>query len=297
MAKRKRVTKSVLTRLYYNLNEPSCYTSAKTLYSTLKSRGYTVNLQQIERFLSKQLAHVLHKRTVNKFKRRSSAGVLYRIGMSVHSDLIDLNTIRQFNDNYAYIFVFIDGFSRFLVCVPTKSKTTDELLSVLERVLVEFKMPCTFLVSDSESALLSRKVQSFLKKIGIRHIVTRNEVKAYMAERVISTIMARVSRYFTSTNSLRWIDIIGKITKAYNNTKHRSLCNGRYAPAQVDAFNAFEIEQFLRRRNTKKFSHQTPTPKLLPVGQHVLITLKRTPFQKGILLQHCFNTKVDNFAF
>ena len=47
--------------------------------------------------------------------------------------------------------------------------------------------------------------------------------KASMVERFIRTFKTRLERFFTETNSVRWVDVYEKISEAINNTVNRSI--------------------------------------------------------------------------
>lgn len=58
-------------------------------------------------------------------------------------------------------------------------------------------------------------------------------------------------RYFERKNTSRWVDIIEKLTKSYNNSIHRSI--GR-TPASITEFNVRQVwlDQFSQPNETRK---------------------------------------------
>jgi len=73
-----------------------------------------------------------------------------------------------------------------------------------------------------------------LKREGIQFQVCKNpDVKCSVVERSHRTIRDRLYKYFTYKNSYRYIDVLPKFVKAYNNTIHSTT---GMAPSRVTNF-------------------------------------------------------------
>ena len=73
---------------------------------------------------------------------------------------------------------------------------------------------------DKEGSFLSKMVQDWLKTEKIKNYTTTAKVKAPNVERLIRTVRTALQRYFTYTNSWRWIDWLPKFLNTYNNRTH-----------------------------------------------------------------------------
>ena len=135
---------------------------------------------------------------------------------------MDMTSYKASNNEYKYVLVIIDIFSRYLWTRPLKTKRANEVKTALENVLKGNRKP-SFLRTDKGTEFLNSYVSHFLKENEIDHFVTQNETKANYAERVIKTLKSNISRYFTHHQSHEWTDVLSAFTDSYNKTYHRSI--------------------------------------------------------------------------
>ena len=65
------------------------------------------------------------------------------------------------------------------------------------------------LQTDKGSEFLNRSLQRLLKEYGVHHFVThKEETKASIVERFNRTLKARMWRYFTNNQTIRYIDAL-----------------------------------------------------------------------------------------
>ena len=95
-------------------------------------------------------------------------------------------------------------------------------------------------------------MQQVLKQNSINYRVVRNpDIKAAVVERFNRTLEGRLWRYFTHTNTYRYIDILQKIVDAYNNSWHSGT---KMVLAKVNLYNASKAYQNpAQRYNTPVF--------------------------------------------
>jgi hypothetical protein len=114
-----------------------------------------------------------------------------------------------------------------------------------------------------------------LKHENIQFQVCRNpDVKYARVERVQRTLRENIFKYFTYSNSHRYIDVLPKFVKSYNNTVHKIT---DMAPSKVTDSDVLAI---WKRINEKRSKIRAAKPKLR-VGQHVRIS-KKIRFTKGV---------------
>ncbi|VDH91049.1 Hypothetical predicted protein [Mytilus galloprovincialis] len=170
-------------------------------------------------------------------------------------DLMQVSNLSQWNSGYNFILVAIDCFSRRLWMQPSKSKKGVDIAKAFEKILQTAKVDK--IRSDVDGCFKSKVVQKLFKERGVRHFVTKNEIKANYAERVIQTIKNKFYRYFTKKRTYRYIDNLQKFVKSYNATPHRSL--NYIAPNDVTPENEADVwvQQYL---NKKKSPDKTSRP-------------------------------------
>jgi len=126
------------------------------------------------------------------------------------SDLLDVQNISKFNDNYKYLLTVIDVFSKSLNVVPLKSKTDQTVTSVFQCIFNDdkydkpHKQRPLALRTDKGKEFLNKIFQGMLKNEGILfQVCTNPDVKCSVVERVKRTLREKFNKYFTFKNSYR----------------------------------------------------------------------------------------------
>jgi hypothetical protein len=165
----------------------------------------------------------------------------------------------------------IDVFSKYAWSRPLKTKTGREVADAMETILEERK--CALLQGDKGAEWLNSTFQGMVKRYGIKFYTSENDdIKASVVERLNRTIKERMWRYFTHTNTRRYLDVLQDIMHSYNNTRHRSI---GMTPSQVDASNEQLVRNKLYPLKPKTYDYK------YDVGDTVRISVKRQPFDKS----------------
>ena len=164
-------------------------------------------------------------------------------------DLADLRSLKTYNDDNTYLLVVIDILSKFSWIEPIRNKTSNSVSTAFERILTqcEGQHPMLFQTGKGKE-FLGKEMQQVLKKNSIYYVVVRNpDIKAAVVVRFreFRTLKGRLWRYFTHTNTHRYIDILQKIVDAYNNSWHSGI---KMVPAKVNLYNAAKAYQNLAQR-------------------------------------------------
>lgn len=220
--------------IYYNLNHPLAYTG---------------NLKRLEKettvtkkWLESQPAYTLHKVVKRKFATRS-----YRVGGIDHqwqADLVDMQSLKKYNEGFAHILTAIDIFTRQAFAEPIKSKR--DVKQALEKIFKHRKP--MLLQTDQGTEFENKDIREFYKKYKIRQFSVKSPYKAAIVERFHRTLRGRMYRYFTKNGTQKWIDVLEKLVAAYNATPHKSLKNK--APNSITEKNEMEI--WLSRNSDEK---------------------------------------------
>ena len=141
------------------------------------------------------------------------------------ADLVDLSSLKKYNQPYRYLLTCIDIFSKFAWVVPMRDKTGHHMVQVFAKIFKERKPQN--LQTDDGTEFKNRVFQAFLKKQGVYFFTTKNETKASVVERFNRTIKSRMWKYFTSRNSNKYVGVIPKLVRDRKSTRlnssHRSL--------------------------------------------------------------------------
>lgn len=118
----------------------------------------------------------------------------------------------------------------------------------------------------------------FERKRSRLFFVTQNEdIKASIVERFNRTLKEKLCRYLTKKNTLRYVEVLQQMVRAYNRSYHRSI---KKAPADVYTTNQEEVWQTLYGQPPDTFNKQRAK---LKVGDRVRISKARRTFKKGYL--------------
>ena len=199
------------------------YHNPKTGYRGVNdlAKKTKINPKEVKEYLESQDVYTKHFRKVEKFPRRRffSPG----IDEIWQADIVFLEPKwAKDNDGYMYLNLIIDTFSKYLWCIPLKTKQADEVISSFETVFKQGRIPKS-IHSDKGAEYVSKKTQKLFDKYGIKWYTTNNETKAMIAERCALTLQQMMYKYLTDNNTNRWIDILDSLIENYNNSFHTSI--------------------------------------------------------------------------
>lgn len=248
--------------IYYDAAKPGSF-------GGIDSLNRVAGVKNAKDWLTSQETYTLHKPVRRKFKRRKT--ICVGIDHLWQIDLVDLSSLSRYNDAFRFLLTCVDCFSRFAWIKPVKNKSASSVTAAFTEILNDGRRP-TYVQSDKGSEFLNSTFQSLLKTHNISFYTSENDdIKCALVERFNRTIKTRMWRYFTYTNSLRYLDVLADLVKSYNDSVHSAI---KTSPSLVTAHNESE----LRRR--------TAVPKKKPkfdVGDRVRISQTRRQFKKGYL--------------
>ena len=267
----------ILNDLCYSLKSPASYGSAKTLFKHAKVKIPSINLREVQEWLSKQLSYSLHKPIARKFTTRPV--VVYSRDELWQMDLVDLSNISKWNKGYKFILVVIDVFSKFAWLIPLKSKEASNVKEGLVSLFSATKRRPAMIQTDKGKEFLNTLILSLLKEERIKLYYTFSERKASVVERLNRTMKSIMFKYFTKHDTKKYIDILPELVAKYNNSFHRSI---KMKPSEVDVGN--EPVVWMNLYDGRLFPRiESKNEKDLLIGDPVRISIERGPFRKGYL--------------
>jgi len=127
-----------------------------------------------------------------------------------------------------------------------------------------------------------------LKHDDIQFQVCKNpDVKCSVLERAHRTIRDRLYKYFTYKNTYKYIDVLPKFVKAYNDTVHSST---GMAPSRVTDSDILSIWKRMKERRLRIRAVRAK----FRAGQHVRISKEKMKFAKGG--EQNFSTEIFRIA-
>ena len=253
-----------LKKFYLDPKFPGSYSGAYKFYQEVKNIHPKVTLKKVNEFLKSQDAYTLHKRTRKPKFRRT---LVFKPRDLWQIDLLDMQKYSKENDEYRYICVIIDCFSRYVWVKPLKNKTGKATVKALALLLMNERPK--LIQADQGTEFFNRDVKRMLEAFGPKLYHTYTDKKAAIVERVQRTLRGRLGRLFTKRGNFKWIDKIDDIVTAYNNSYHRTI---KMKPADVDEEHIANIffNSLPNLKKTIKFSN----------GDRVRILIKKNQFAK-----------------
>lgn len=260
-----------MEQLYYTSSLPGSFGSAKNL-----SKYSQKNLKEVNDWLTTQDAYTLHKPVIKKFRRRKT--LVPCIDHLWQMDLADVTNISRYNDNYKFILICIDCFSRYAYAVPIKNKSAFEIKNAFASILQGTNARPTYVQTDKGREFVNAIFLSYLSENGIFHYTSENDdTKCSVVERFIRTLKTKMWRFFTFSKSFRFIEVLQMLVQSYNSSTHGTI---KMSPCDVSPQNE---QKLLRRQygprvltfNSKRWKYN--------IGDSVRIskTSKSDPFRKG----------------
>jgi hypothetical protein len=186
-----------------------------------------------------------------------------------------MQSIKEFNKNFAYILTCIDVLSKYGWARPLKTKSHGETADAFRDMITSSGRKPWRLFSDKGKEFLGYKFQNLLKENQITHILMENPVsKAANVERYNRTLKTRLWKHFSHKDTLQWLNILPKIVKSLNHTVSRVT---GVKPVDVNHENKLEIKNRAYPKLTPQKKHK------LKVGDLVRISVGRGAFEKGYL--------------
>lgn len=270
-AKPRRVA-HILKKIYTDLRNPASYSSPYKLYKAARKVHDGIRLEQVEEWLESQDTYTLYRRVPLRFTR---VPVITRgLGYQHQADLVDYAPLKRDNSGNTFLMTIIDCFSRFALAVPIKRKTGSQVAKALTLAWKTMKPPVKF-QTDEGKEFYNKDVGEVLKKHGVHHFSTYQEMKAQIAERFNGTLRRAMKMHMAENKSLRYIDYLPDFLYGYNHRPHSAIYP--YAPVEVTAQNEKSIHdlQYGEYLKSKK-----PHPKY-SIGDKVRIASYRGTFTKS----------------
>ena len=260
-----------LSQQYYRGECKGSYGGVDSLKRASKLKRSTV-----KNWLQSQDAYTLHKPVCYNFSRRRTI-----VGGRDHqwqADLIDMRALKKYNNKFTFVLMVIDVLSKYAWAVPLKNKTGQSLTDAFKKIFLTSGRKPFKLQSDKGSEFLNKTFLKFLTNQDVCFFTSENDdVKCSIVERLNRTIKARMWRYFTKKGGKRYVEILPKLMKSYNNSFHSSI---KRAPIEVDKDNEADVWETLYGNWTMK---EKDLLKRFEVGDRVRISKSRRNFRKGYL--------------
>lgn len=218
-------------------------------------------------------AFEVHRPVIKKFPKRKI--VTLGIDDLWAADLVIMIRYSKDNNGFKYMLNVIDTFSKYVWSEPLKTKSSLEVTKAFNKILRKAKAvghkPPNLLHTDKGREFVNRDFKDLLRRNNIKLYHTENEEKSAIIERFHRTLNEKMKIEFEIQNSFRWITLLQKLIRQYNNTFHSTI---KTCPSEVNKDN----EQMIRNIYANSGRRLTSVKPKLSVGDRVRITIKKDVF-------------------
>ena len=208
-------------------DKPWGATAVRNIINTKQKLGLGLKVKKRKTALSndddwtQQLADELHKPIRRNFKKRRV--IVNHIDDIWCSDLVEMQQFSRWNKGYRYLLMVLDVFSKYGWILPLKDKKGETVMNAFKTIFKKSGRIPKYLWVDNGKEYYNQHVKALLEKHNIKMYSTENEEKSSVCERWNRTIKTRMWKQFTVQSNTQYLDILPKILKQYNNTKHSSI--------------------------------------------------------------------------
>ena len=224
-----------LSHVYTSPNYPGSFSGLDKLYREVRKEFPNVSQKDVQLWAKDNLSYALHRPARRAFKHNQIYAP--EIDSLWEADLVFVQDVAKQNNGVKYLLVAIDVLSKYAWVSPMKDKKGKSLIAAFNSILKKGRKP-EKLRTDKGTEFVNVSFQNYLKKEGIDFYVATNEPKAAVVERLNRTLKSKLYHYFTSENTLHYIDDLQDIVDSYNNTYHRSIAQ---TPASVNLLNVGSV--------------------------------------------------------
>ncbi len=247
------------------------FTSIRNLYDAVRKEGVT--LQEVKNYIQKQeVSQVFKKQKRVKHYFPIYAKHKFEI---LQIDLVDMSDISSANENYKYLLVAVDVFSRLSFAVPMKKKSIPTIVESMSEILdiTEPKM----INADKGSEWISREFKNLLRDRGItiNYVDVGEHHKMGIVDRFVRTLREKINKYFTMYNTTKYINVLPQIIHGYNSSYHSGI---NKPPNKVDQEDE-EVLEIMHKRYVKAKQEETK----FNDGDIVRYVINRKAFEKKSL--------------
>ena len=176
--------------------------------------------RRVKKTGKKKLADELHTPIKRKFTRRRS--IANHIDVIWAADLVEMQQLSRWNKGYKYRLMVIHVFSKYSWIIPLKDKKGESVTIAFKSIFKEGRKP-QYLWVDKGKEFYNKHLKDLLEKNRILMYSTENEEKSSVVERWNRTIKFKMWKQFTVQGNTMYLDMLPKLVKQYNNTKHSSI--------------------------------------------------------------------------
>ncbi|MDP2795194.1 MAG: DDE-type integrase/transposase/recombinase [Sulfurisoma sp.] len=256
-------------KIYKNPSHPIAFSGVTNIYKYYKG---LLKKNDIEKLLASVDSYTLRKEYKN-LRRNPSYSHFKRYQFQI--DLIDIQQLSRWNDNFKYILSCIDTFTRKAWVSPCKDKSADTVLLSFKSIIRRAKKPPLTLVADQGCEVKNKKFAAFCKEKKINFFHNFTSGHASYIERFNRTFQNILYKFLDEYETRRYIDNLQDFVNSYNNREHRMI---NLSPEEAEKAKNHEKVSVLMNAYHERIKKEKPK---FQIDQLVRISLQKGVFHRG----------------
>ena len=259
----------LLNDLYYKQHN---YDGIDILYKKAKAFDNSIKKEFVKDWLNKQQNKQL---TTIKTSKKSFLPIYSETSYSFQIDLTFFPRYKKQNQQFYVLFTAININTRFAYAYSGKDKDMKTILNMLKDM--EKKTVINAITCDDGTEFNNREFIKYCDDNEIQLYFIKNDShKLGIINRFHRTIKNKLTKYFISNDTVKWIDVIDKIIYNYNHTINKGI---GIEPYKVNNFIEHEIILW-KRKQTEIFNDKNED---FNIGDKVRIINKKVLFNDKML--------------
>ncbi len=207
---------TLLDTIYYKEHN---YDGVEQLYQKAKKRDKNISRAFVSDWLSKQQNR---QQTHRKVGKKVFLPIYSEAPYAFQFDLTFFPRYKSKNDGNYVLFTAINVNTRYAYAYYSKNKELNTILDMLEDM--EKKTVINSISCDEGLEFNNSEFIDFCNEKDIQlYFIKADSHKLGIINRFHRTIKEKLTKYFTATDSVRWIDVIDKIMYNYNHSINRGI--------------------------------------------------------------------------
>lgn len=281
------VTHDEIKQNYTTPGHPTAFAGVNQVFNYYRGQ---IPLSKIRNILSGVEGYTLHKEyheqprnmTYKHFKR-------YQFQM----DLVEIHQYAEQNNGVRYLLNCVDIFTRYAFVRPLKDKSAKNVLDAFKSIMNEAKEKPYMLVMDKGTEFTNKLFKSFCDENQIKLVNPQASIHAAFVERFNRTLQMLIYKYMTENETNRYIDVLQRLVKTYNNRKHRMI-GMTPNEAELNQNNEHLQLNLVQKKQLEKIKKKKPK---YQIGSYVRIAKQKGKFSRSYdeqTMQEIFKIKSIN---
>lgn len=216
------IPKAMQTEIIESVHKKGHF-SAKKTEEVLKKDYYIPQLTaKTEKVVKNCIPCILTNRKAGK--QEGYLHPIVKCDLPLHTIHVDhLGPLESTHKRYQHIFVVIDSFTKFVWLYPTRSTTSQEVISKLNIQKSVFGNPMR-IISDRGTAFSSHEFERYCEEEGIQHILITTGLPRVngQVERLNRTLIPVLAK-LSIENPSKWYQHVSSLQQILNSTFNRSV--------------------------------------------------------------------------